>query len=53
MRVTMSTTRRISQVPFTSILKELKRTAKMKILTLNCTATERQHILIWVRVVIS
>ena len=45
----MNITRRISTAPFTSTLKESKWTARMKILTPNCTATLRQHILIWVR----
>ena len=49
MRVTMNTTGRILTAPFTSTRKELKRTAKMKNLTPNCTVTEPQHILIWVR----
>ena len=49
MRVTMNSTRRISTTPLITTLKELKWTVRIKILTPNCTATERQHILIWVR----
>ena len=49
MRVTKNTTRRISTMPLITTLKELKSTVRIKILTPNCTATERQHILIWVR----
>ena len=45
----MNTTRRISTMPLLTTQKELKWTVRIKILTPNCTATERQHILIWVR----
>ena len=43
------TERKITEMPFTSILMESKVTVRMKISKLNCTATEHLHIIEWVR----